>query len=257
MQPLKKEIRTDKPCSGGINSKSKVLNIKNVDVYPHIGIQSRKVICFKSKLSVVSELKTDEEIESFILGVKSSILDKELNFNYVTPYSYGFSAQEKTISIRKLFEGKYNLTQNCVEVSLALAKLINENFSLDNSSLNMYISCIPQGEARAYKYKLDELNDRDKSLVFTHAYITFESAKEDVKLILDATTSNFSYKGDVFFGTSKELLNSFKLLINNPENYKFVGDSSVGLKVNRYIYDAIGDIDEIALELMKFWYGNI
>ncbi len=247
-------------CSHEGSFKSHVLNVKNIEAYPHIGNKSRKIFCSKPKLDVIKELRQEEDTELFISDVKKSILDKDISFNYIAPYSYGFQMNKKTVSINNLFEGKYDLTQNCFNVTLGLAKLIDENLHLNESKFNMYISCVSEDAIEIYKCKLNEINnivDENKLLNFNHAYITFENKEHNIKLILDATTSNFSVKGELFFGTPKELLNLFKSMINKPEGYKFRSNNAIALKVNGYIYDRIGNIDEIAKELMKSWYGEI
>ena len=150
----------------------------------------------------------------------------------------------------------------CEFVCSALYEKLKDDEMISKLGFKLGVAIVPFRKKHA-AFIFDYSTDKIKKMSVNHVYLIFHNPLIESFLILDPTTSNYMKRESLFFGTVKELESDVRnILENRSDCYKFnaspfnAGNSEDPMKINRYIYDKKGSLDNVTKYLVDAWYGE-
>ena len=211
----------------------------------------------------VSDRKCCDLSQSLIEYVKHRLSNIKILFDYYPPGVCEFVAPTPwEISGSDLLTEKFDLTGSCVGVCSALYEKLKDDEMISKLGFKLGVAIVPFRKKHA-AFIFDYSTDKIKKMSVNHVYLIFHNPLIESFLILDPTTSNYMKRESLFFGTVKELESDVRnILENRSDCYKFnaspfnAGNSEDPMKINRYIYDKKGSLDNVTKYLVDAWYGE-
>ena len=211
----------------------------------------------------VSDRKFCDLTQSLIEYVRDRMSNIKILFDY---YPRGVcesvAPTPREISGSDLLIEKFNLAGNCFGVCSALYEELKDDEMISKLGFKLGVAIVPFRKKNA-AFIFDYSTDKIKKKSLNHVYLIFHNPLIESFLILDPTTSNYMKRESLFFGTVDELESDIRnMLENRIDCYTFnaspfnAGNSEDPMKINRYIYEKRGSLDDVTKYLVDAWYGE-
>ena len=211
----------------------------------------------------VSDRKCCDLSQSLIEYVKHRLSNIKISFDYYPPDVCEFVAPTLwEISGSDLLTEKFDLTGSCFRVCSALYEKLKDDEKISNLGFKLGIAIVPYKKKHA-SFIFDCSTHSIEEIEANHVYLIFHNPLIESFLILDPTTSNYMRRESLFFGTVNELESDIRNMLENGRDCnKFnygpfnAGNSEDPMKINSYIFDKKGSLDDVTKCFVDAWYGE-